>query len=125
MDTRQKIVGLTEARTRLAAGAWTVITGLFDPLTLAQAKRVHGARENGRKLAAIVLGSEDALLSVDARATLIAALRDVDLVIRADGQEWRAAFSDASNIDLIEDLEGERARSAEFVRTILERQRSA
>jgi hypothetical protein len=125
LDTRQKIVDLTEARARLAAGRWIVLTGIFDPLTLTQAKRVHAARETGCKLAALVLDCEDALLPVAARAALVAALRDVDLVTTARDSEWQTGIANTSNIHLIDDAEGERARSAEFVRMVVERQRSA
>lgn len=118
-------MGVTDARSRLASGPWIVLTGFFDPLTVTQAKRVHAARQAGSKLAAIVLDREDALLPIEARAALVAALRDVDLVITSRDHEWQAVLANVSNIHLIDDPEGERARSAEFVRIVLERQKSA
>jgi hypothetical protein len=125
LDTREKIVSLSEARTRLLSGEWTLLTGLFDPLTATQAKRIHAARENGRSLAALILDSRNTLLPAADRAVLVAALRDVDLVFIGTEGGWQAALPDAPNIRIIEDSEGERNRSAEFARLVLERQWSA
>ncbi len=99
--------------------------GLFDPLTATQAKRVSALRENGRKLAALVLDDGQTLLPAYARATLVAGLRAVDLVVIAQSEEWRTALKTSEHIRVIEDQQGEKARSADFVRFVIERQKSA
>ncbi|MDQ2774087.1 MAG: hypothetical protein M3Y57_04045 [Acidobacteriota bacterium] len=120
MDTREKIVVSEAARALLGEGAWVVIAGLFDPLTALQAKRLSGLRRPGRKLMAIVEHGENPLLNAEARAALIAALRGVDAVSIADSA--RSILPLSSSVELIEDTAGEFARSADFVRFILDRQ---
>lgn len=122
MDTREKIIALSEASARIRTGKWTIVPGLFDPLTATQANRLHRLKESGRNLLAVVQERQDTLLPVDARAALIAALRDVDLVCIANG-EWRTAIMASENVQVIEDRNGEAARSAEFVRFVVERQK--
>lgn len=121
MDTREKIVTLSEAAKQFSDGEWTVVPGLFDPLTATQAKRLNALRESGRRLAAIVLNGARTLMPAEARAALIAALRGVDLVAIPADQEWRAAVPNSENIRLIEDPQGEAARSAEFVQFVMRR----
>lgn len=121
MDTRGKIVGLSEVAERLRTGLWTVAPGLFDPLTATQAKRLHRLKEGGRHLAAIVEEGGATLLASEARAALVAALRDVDLVCIADG-EWRALIAGSESIRIVEDPDGEAARSAEFIQFVVDRQ---
>ena len=123
MDTREKIVLGEAARALLSEGAWVVIAGLFDPLTALQAKRLSGFRRAGRKLMAIVEPGENPLLNADARAALIAALRDVDAVTIADSA--RPILPLSLSVELIEDTPGEFARSADFVRFILDRQQAS
>ena len=123
MDTREKIVNVDAARALLAQGGWIAVTGLFDPLTAVQAKRISGFRRPGCKLMAIIERAKNPLLEADARAALIAALKDVDAVTITDSA--RAVVSPTEQIELIEDIHGESARSADFVRYVLERQRVA
>ncbi|HEX7363524.1 MAG TPA: hypothetical protein VF283_23780 [Bryobacteraceae bacterium] len=111
MDTREKIVALAAVPALLAGAEWTTMTGYFDPMTAAQAKRIARSREPGRKLLVVVLDDGEALLSATARAALVAALRAVDAVAIARPGEWPLADADA-----------ERARTAGFVQFILDRQ---
>ena len=71
---------------------------------------------------AIVLEDSDALLSAEARATLIAALRDVSLVAIAAPEVWRDMVPKSARVHVLEDAEGEKKRSADFVQFVLERQ---
>jgi hypothetical protein len=123
MDTREKIVLSEAARALLSEGAWVVVAGLFDPLTALQAKRLSSFRRPGRKLMAIVEPGENPLLNAQARAALIAALRDVNAVTIADSA--RSILPLSSSLELIEDTPGEFARSADFVRFILDRQQAS
>lgn len=126
MDTREKIVPLDKVAARLGSARWMGVVGLFDPLTAVQACRLEEvAKSSGRKLLAIVLEAQDALLPADARASLVAALRMVDLVATAEPQRWRSALAEGTDVQIAEDPEGERARSADFIRFILDRRQSA
>lgn len=106
----------------LADSKWAVVEGFFDPLTAIQANRLAEATNGGRKVMAMVLIAHDTLLPVDARAALVAALRAVDAVIVSDHHEWRSAVPPDADLVILDDLEEEKKRSAEFVEYILERQ---
>jgi hypothetical protein len=82
MDTRRKIV-LADA---VPAGC-TVVTGYFDPLLAADVRELAAIP---KPICAIVLPLDRALLSQQARAELVAALRIIDYVVIA---------SDASIVD--------------------------
>ena len=123
MDTRRKIVPLQGAKALLEQGDWTVIVGLFDPLTVIQAQRIEN-HKRGRTLV-IVLEGEDTLLDAEARCHLAAALRSVDFVARAAGHEWRSVVSQNDHLQVIEDLQAEKRRSEEFIERIIARQGGA
>ena len=116
---------LNEIDPLLRSGEWVIAVGQFDPLTAAQASRLSALRMQGTKLLAIVLESRDALLPGEARATLIAALRDVDAVTVAEPEHWRSAVPSDARVRIVEDAQAEAARSADFIRYIVDRQASA
>ena len=120
MDTREKIVSIDAVPALLVTGEWTVVAGLFDPLTLAQAQRVAATAEAGRRTLVVVIPDPDTLLPAQARAALMAALRDVDAVVIADPEQISGPGRRVH-----EDAAAERERSAEFVRFVLRRKRSA
>ena len=122
MDTRSKIKPLKNLYSVLAGSKWAAIVGYFDPLTATQAKRLADAERDGRKVLAIVLIAPDSLLPADARAALVAAVRSVSAVVIAESQQWRSAIPHQYDIALLDDLEGEKKRSAEFIEFILKRQ---
>ena len=124
MDTREKIVQLDELATLLTTNTWTIIAGFFDPLTVIQAKWLQSLCETNRKVAAVVLHSDNSLLSTQARAALVAALRSVDLVCVAALHDWQKDLPKTCNIRIIEDSEGEARRSAEFVQFVIDRQQT-
>ncbi len=93
VDTRSKIVPPECFGQLMETGDWIVIAGLFDPLTAVQANRLAAFRKDGGKLAAIVLKDPNALFDDDARATLIASLRDVHAVTIAEPENWRSLIA--------------------------------
>lgn len=126
MDTREKIVPLDSLAALLETGQWMAVVGLFDPLTAIEARRLADlARRDERKLLAIVLNANDVLLPPDARAALVAALREVRLVAIAEPGRWRSAIPDGARVEIVEDPGGDQARSAEFIQFVLDRQRAA
>jgi hypothetical protein len=117
MDTREKIVTVDE----ITGEKWVGIAGLFDPLTVEQAERIAAAaaRMPDRKLLVVVTPGNGTLLSAEARAALVAGLREVQAVVIAELDAVRAR-----GIELEEDTEGEARRSNEFVEFVRARQRS-
>lgn len=118
MDTREKILTAEQLSNLDSSTDWVVVVGLFDPLTAAQARRLTGGN-----LLAIVLDFPDSLLPVQARAELVAALRDVNAVFIAKPDTWRSQLPEFCST-IIEDLEEERNRTSEFVNFVLHRQRN-
>jgi hypothetical protein len=121
LDTRTKSLPLGELAAAFATGDWVVVAGLFDPLTPAQARWLAEFASDGRKLMAIVLESDDSLLTAKARAELVAGLRSVAVVAIANSEDWRKLIGQNARLQLIEDLEGERARTADFIQFVLNR----
>ena len=109
----------------LAGSKWTAVVGFFDPLTAVQAKRLAEAAAGGRNVLAIVLATPDSLLPAAARAALVAAVRGVSAVVIADPEHWHSALPKAADIAILEDLEGDRKRSEEFVKFVLKRQEAS
>lgn len=125
MDTRKKIVQFEALPSVLSRGDWSAVTGFFDPLTLVQAERLSSIARHGRRIVVIVDPGAEALLSSHARATLIAALRDVDAVAIAEPEQVKKLCSELPNVRVHQDDEAERLRSAEFVEFVRIRQKSA
>ncbi len=126
MDTREKIVPLQRVAACLETGQWLAVVGLFDPLTALQASRLADLHaQGGRKILVLILDTGNTLLTAAARAALIAALRHVHLVAIAPPELWRSAIPHNSDVEIVDDPEGECARSAEFVQFILHRQQDA
>lgn len=81
MDSRTKIVNLDDAKALLAESV-VVVTGYFDPLVSAHAERLASL---GAPLLVLVGEGSEALLSLRARAELVAALRAVKAVVAVEG----------------------------------------
>ena len=124
MDTREKIIESEVLPSVLSRGEWSAVTGFFDPLTLVQAERLSRIARHGRRVAVIVVPGSEALLSAHARATLIAALRDIEAVAIAEPEQVQTLCSRLPNVHLHQDQEAERLRSAEFVEFVRSRQKS-
>lgn len=125
MDTRSKIKPLEDLASVLARSKWTAVVGWFDPLTAAQAKRLADAAKGDRKVLAVVLPTQDGLLSAEARAALVAAVRGVSAVVIADEQQWRSTLPQNADIAIIDDLDADKKRSQEFVEFVLRRQEAS
>ena len=122
MDTREKIRNLEDLRVTLSRDAWTIVAGFFDPLTAEAAERVAGLAVGGRKLLVVIRPCDRELLSVDARAALMAALRSVDAVLIERSPEWRDLAQRNPLITIEEDAAADLRRAQEFERLVLDRQ---
>lgn len=113
MDTRNKIVTPEAARALVLEGP-AVATGYFDVLLAGHVRELEelSRRAPGRALVAVVLPLAGAVLGERARAELVAALRAVDWVVVAGGEEAEAlARSLAPSATLrMEDADLRRAR---------------
>jgi glycerol-3-phosphate cytidylyltransferase-like family protein len=135
LDTRKKIRLLDEFIANDGGQAWTAALGVFDPFTIEVARDVASLATAGRKLLVVVSEAFDdnngeplagALLGVDARARMLAALRAVDTVVIASAAAARDAFRRAKiDIRVEEDPAVDRQRSKQFVQYLLDRQASA
>lgn len=84
MDTRTKILSPAQAETlRARAARLKVITGHFDPLLAAHARRLAELKQPGETLLVIITEPERPILPAVARAELAAALAVVDCVMLA------------------------------------------
>jgi hypothetical protein len=90
-------------------------------MTAAEAARLAELGRN-RKLLAVVLQAEDALLEVAARAALVAALRAVTAVTIASSDDWSAATEEGSGSSIVQDPAGDAARRAAFIEMVLSKQ---
>lgn len=124
MDTREKILDLPELAGRTRDGLWTAMLGVFDPFTPKVAQAIRERTKPGWELLVVVAPGEGTLLSAEARATLIAALRDVHAVLICEPIEARAVLR-SLGIEIFEDVEADRERSRAFVEFVLSRQASA
>ena len=103
---------------------WTLVVGLFDPLTAEQAQRLADIDGGEGKIIVIVTADENALLPEAARAQMVAALRSVSAVAIAKGEEWREWIPANADVVIVDDAAAEQERSAEFVKFVLSRQDS-
>ena len=122
MDTREKIISEERLPELLASGTWLAVVGRFDPMTAVEAERLAEFARLGKVLG-IVLEDEEALLPADARAVLVASLRDVSAVLVAHTEKWEALLPKNAALSVIEDLAGEGARRQEFIDCVLNRRR--
>ena len=96
----------------LAGGGRTaLVTGYFDPLTVAHARRLVELKSQADRLIAIVLEPPEPLLDSRARAELVAALACVDYVVVGVAQTGEAEVIHEEPADL-----GRRAELIERVR---------
>jgi hypothetical protein len=127
LDTRSKIVSVSEARALLARERWLVIAGYFDPLTAIEADWVAQCAENepaGHVMAVVLEGGED-LLSADVRVLMIAALRAVSVAVVASLDTLSLTVPKDERIQLICAIEEDRQRSRDFIELVLSREHLA
>jgi hypothetical protein len=78
-----------------------------------------------RKLLVVVQSREGELLTAEARAFLIAALRSVDAVLIEESDLWRHVIGENSNVLVVEDSAAESRREQAFRELVLSRHNKA
>lgn len=85
LGTREKIcAGLNAVVHRWPGGSFRLITGLFDPLLACHVEFLQAACRNDAVNVVLISAGIEPLLSLKARAELVAALRCVDAVLLVD-----------------------------------------
>lgn len=116
MDTRTKILDAAAAaaaasEARRAGKTVKLVTGTFDPLLAAHARRLREVAGEGAVLFAAISEPANPLLSARARAELVAALGVVDYVVLGDAplqpdEIYREETADAGRTrDLIRNVQ--------------------
>jgi len=81
LDTRNKIVAWCDARALLEAAAAPLVTGYFDPLTAAHARRLAEIAGTHGPLFVLIAEPPDPILPAGARAELVASLACVRCIV--------------------------------------------
>jgi hypothetical protein len=81
LDTRNKIMAWGDARTLLEAAGAPLVTGHFDPLTAAHARRLAELAKTNGPLFVLITDPPDAILPPGARAELVASLACVRCIV--------------------------------------------
>jgi hypothetical protein len=123
VDTRQKIIPLDEFGRRRQQDRWTAVIGTFDPVTAKVAQTIREHARPDRRLLVVVTPGESPLLSVEARAALMAALRDVTAVAIDDAHHARDELKSMSGVQIIEHPATDRRRTGEFIDLVLKREK--
>ncbi len=123
LDTRQKIVAPQQAAALMErTEKLTVITGHFDPLTAAHARRLAGLHRNYHKIVAIVTNPPEPVLSLSARAELVAALAAVDYVIAAQDNTVAEIVARLKPDEVIHEEFADLERTRDLIAHVRERQ---
>jgi bifunctional ADP-heptose synthase (sugar kinase/adenylyltransferase) len=92
-----------------------VVTGHFDPLVAAHARRLAEVREPGAWLLIAVTEPERPLLAARARATLVAALAGVDCVVACEAPDAAAVVGPIAPDELYNDEADDRSRTRDLM----------
>jgi bifunctional ADP-heptose synthase (sugar kinase/adenylyltransferase) len=82
VDTRTKVIS-NDAASKVADAV--IVSGFFDPITVAHADRLKTLRKDGRPLLVLIATPANPILPGAARANLVAGLACVDYVTEIGG----------------------------------------
>jgi hypothetical protein len=122
LDTRTKIVGLDVAIDAARRAPASVVTGYFDPVLAAHARRLREIR-GGRACLIVLLAEPDQpLLDAKARAELLAALAAVDHVVLPGDWASLEPFQAMPGCSIFHEESADRARFESLVDHVHRRQ---
>jgi bifunctional ADP-heptose synthase (sugar kinase/adenylyltransferase) len=120
VDTRKKLVDRADALRAVAELALTVVTGYFDPLTSAHARRLEEIASGGARLLIVVRTPPNPILDARARAELVAALAAVRYVVVEEGDAaWTRQLP---GVRLIHEEEADLQRTRDLIAQVHRRQ---
>lgn len=122
MDTRSKILS-RDAALELPQPL-TLATGYFDILRAEHARDLQQARDRApaQPLVVVVLAGNNLLLSVQARAELVAALRMVDYVVTANDGDLDGIFEALKPAQLVRLEAADQRRARQLMEHVQRRQ---
>ena len=122
-DTRSKIIDLARAReiVRDNGSRLTLVTGYFDVLLADHLSRLEDLASNGNQLMAVVFDPPEPLLSLRARAELIAALAMVDYVLPAGQNGAGELLSEFSADAIVREEDADLRRRQELTAHVRQR----
>ncbi len=123
LDTRKKIIPQGALTELLGTGNWVVVVGRFDPMTAFEAEHITAFAGLGKVLGIVLMG-EDCLLPVEARAVLVASLREVQAVVIAHSDEWKNFLPKNYAGPVIFDADLEEGRRQRFLGLVSSKQQS-
>ena len=120
MDTRSKI--LTIAAAMELRPPVSIATGYFDVLRAEDARELGGVRHH--PLLVVVLPLANEILSLPARAEMVAALRVVDYVVTADYDDVERLVTGLRPVELVRLEAAETRRASQLMEHVHRRQTS-
>lgn len=106
----------------LAEGAWTIVSGEFDPLTCTMAGQIEKLKREGSRLLVMVRTNANELLDANARAIVMAGLRSVDAVFVQNADGRALSVPDHANVTVIDFTVTDRRTRQIFEELVLSRE---
>ena len=121
LDTRSKIIGGEEAQARIRQHrGWVIVTGYFDPVTAAHARRLREISKEHSRIAVFLSDPPHPVLPAQARAELLAAMGMVDCVVLPREH----ALPLDPEISVLHEEEADKARLRKLIEHVHERHKA-
>jgi glycerol-3-phosphate cytidylyltransferase-like family protein len=120
MDTRTKIV--SDIGAIVSDKRVTLVTGYFDVLRAAHVEALERACRPDHTLLVAVRTLPGAILALQARAEMVAALRMVDYVVTGDDRELDSLVSSLNPAQIVRLEDEDRMRASELKQHVQRRQ---
>jgi len=130
LDTRKKILTATQAvdtvrRLRAEGRSVRLVTGWFDPLIAAHARRLEQLREGTARVMVIVTDPFRPILPARARAELVAALSVVDFVLLSEEERLEELLARLEATEVLRGEAADETLTRQLIHHVQTRQRSA
>lgn len=125
LDTRTKIVDWETALRTVRERRTAVVTGYFDPLLAAHARRLREIHAGFERVIVVLSDPPKPLLDAGARAELVAALDMVDYVVLPQKRASSVEFERGAEVCVFREEEADEARFERLVEHVHQRRRRA
>ena len=119
MDTRSKIADAAAVPRGVRA-----VTGYFDPVHAAHARRLSELRQAGTPLAVVITNPREPLLPERARAELVAGLAVVDYVVLCDDNPVEDVLARLAPVEVVAEEEADIERTRDLFAHVHARQKA-